>query len=178
MILHAHDECINRKVMRMWVFDQYYCFRVTSFLLAWMLMQMPLPHAIASCRPQWVLITLLWWLWCKPSRISLLWIVAIGIMTDYLSGLPMGIHVTSFVALAGCVTWLHRKLMHFNIVQQILFSIVLLSLNTVVLRFGFFITHMTWLWAALLATQVTTLCVWVGLLFAFNFHQYWFAHVD
>lgn len=164
--------------MRMWALDRYYYLRVMSFLLAWMLMQMPMSESIANFRPQWVLMTLMWWLWNKPSRLTLPWVVTIALITDYLSGLPLGVHVLSFIVVAGCVQWLFPKLMHFNRWQQCLFSIALLALNLFVLRLGFFMTHVDWSWPAMIETHVATLLVWMAMAWAFNFHAYWFAHVD
>ena len=85
-------------------------------------MQLPLPAGWSAWQPQWVLITCLFWLWNHPSRFALPWVVVVAVLTDYLSGLPLGIHVLSYLFMAGMVLWLYRKLMHFNVTQHCVFS--------------------------------------------------------
>jgi rod shape-determining protein MreD len=163
--------------MRVWALDQFYIWRIASMLVAFFLMQLPLPYALSQWQPQWVLLVCLFWLWNHPSRFSLLWVGIIALMTDYASGLPLGVHVVSFVLLAGLVIWRHNQIMHYDFSHQLLFSIFLFICNIFMTRVSFELCHLEWSWMIMLKTQISTCLLWACCIWRFNFHGFWFAHV-
>jgi rod shape-determining protein MreD len=163
--------------MRRWVQDRWYVLRALTFLVAFALIQVPLPIAWQPYRPEWVLCALMLWLWHRPTSVSFLWISVIGVTTDFLTGLPIGTHMLSYGVVAGCVLWMFPRMRQFSRLQQMGFTLFLLLLCTVMMRLSFALGHVAWCWADMLSMQLSTFIVWSVVLLSVNFHRYWFAHV-
>jgi rod shape-determining protein MreD len=164
--------------MRTWALDQFYIWRLLSVVAALGLMQLPLPLGVSAWQPQWVLMVCLFWLWLHPTKLSILWIVFVGVMVDYVSGLPIGIHVMCFLVVIGLVLWKHYQLMHFNRLHQFFFSIVLFLCYFLMMRLGFAMCQLEWSWVMMLQTFVSTCVLWTLCIMRFNFHGFWFNYVD
>jgi|GEM_PF-3549294 len=163
--------------MRVWALDRFYIWRIITVIVAFFLMQLPLPYVWSQWQPQWVLLVCLFWLWNHPSRFSLLWVALVGLMADYISGLPLGIYVASFLVLAGVIIWRYNQLMHFDLLHQCFFSIFLFICNMIVMRIGFGLCHLEWSWIVILKSQLSTCLIWLVCIWQFNFHGFWFTHV-
>jgi rod shape-determining protein MreD len=164
--------------MRQWALDQRYIWRLVSVIAAWCLMQIPLPYALQGWQPQWVLMVCLFWLWVHPSRFSFFWIVLVGFITDYLSGLPLGVHAVGLVVVAGLMIWKHYQWMHSDRLHQFIFSIILFLCYFMMMRFSFELCHLKWSWVMMLKTQITTCVLWAACIWKLNFHTFWFNYVD
>lgn len=163
--------------MRTWAIDRFYIWRVLSVVAALFLMQLPFPYAVSQWQPQWMLCVALFWLWNHPSRFSLVWITLLALLTDYASGLPLGVHVVSFLVIAGLVIWRHNQLMHYDVSHQIFFSIILFACHMILMRIGFALCHLEWSWLMMFKSLISTCLVWTLCIWRFNFHGFWFAHV-
>lgn len=163
--------------MRAWALDRFYILRVVSIVVALLLIQLPFSYALSQWQPQWVLLVCLFWLWNHPSRFSMVWVAFAAALVDYLTGLPVGVHVISFILLAGIIIWRHNQIMHFDLSHQYFFSIFLFICNILLLRLGFALCHVEWSWMVMLKSQVSTCLIWMLCIWRFNFHGFWFAHV-
>ena len=100
-------------------FQETNVFLITmSFLVAIVLMILPLPHWAVWLRPQWVFAVLLFWL-LTPSEqfgIGAAWVA--GISMDLVSGTPLGLQAFVFVALSYGVLRLRLIIGYLPIWQQ------------------------------------------------------------
>ena len=163
--------------MHSWVLDRWYVWRVLSAMAALCLMQLPLPYALNQWQPQWVLMVCFFWLWTHPSRFSMVWVVLVAFITDYVSGLPLGVHAMSFIVLAGVVIWKHNQLMHFDLLHQFFFSMILILCYLMLMRISFELCQLEWSWIVMLKTQISTCLLWTFCIWRFNFHEFWFYYV-
>ena len=124
-----------------------------------------------------MLLVCLFWIWIAPARIHLGWVVILGLLTDYLAGLPLGIFTINFVLLTAFIQYYHKKLQQFRLNQQLIFSGLLLVVNLLMLLVCFRVCHVPWVWHIMLLQQASTMIIWSVVLVFFDFHHYWFAHV-
>lgn len=71
---------------------------VFSFLAAWMLTVMPLPLSIQWAKPEYILLTLLYWVILKPQRgVGAFTAWFLGLLMDVAKGTLLGQHALTFV---------------------------------------------------------------------------------
>ena len=89
-----------------------------SFLVAMILMILPLPHLAVWLRPQWVFAVLLFWIGMSSEQfgIGTAWVV--GIVMDLVSGTPLGLQAFVFVMLSYGVLRLRSIIEYLPIWQQ------------------------------------------------------------
>ena len=89
-----------------------------SFLVAMILMILPLPHWAVWLRPQWVFAVLLFWIGMSSEQfgIGTAWVV--GIVMDLVSGTPLGLQAFVFVMLSYGVLRLRSIIEYLPIWQQ------------------------------------------------------------
>ncbi len=96
-----------------------------SFLVAFLLMVLPLPEWARSFRPQWYTLVLIYWCMASPQRVGVGagWLT--GIIVDVLTGTLLGQHALSLSLVAFITQKVHQRLRLFPIWQQ---SLSILSL--------------------------------------------------
>ena len=77
---------------------------VTSFIVALMLMALPMPDWAGIWRPSWVALVLIYWCMALPARIGIMVAFTLGIFLDVLSGTLLGqnalaLSVVAFITL-------------------------------------------------------------------------------
>lgn len=77
---------------------------VMSFVVALMLMALPMPDWAGIWRPAWVALVLIYWCMALPSRVGIMVAFALGIFLDVLSGTLLGqnalaLSVVAFITL-------------------------------------------------------------------------------
>jgi rod shape-determining protein MreD len=123
-----------------------------SFLVAFLLMVLPLPEWARSFRPQWYTLVLIYWCMASPQRVGVGvgWLT--GIIVDVLTGTLLGQHALSLSVIAYITQKLHQRLRLFPIWQQSLsiFSLLLIDDFNTNVRWprGRSIIHITirWRW--------------------------------
>ena len=97
-----------------------------SFLVAFLLMVLPLPEWARSFRPQWYTLVLIYWCMASPQRVGVGvgWLT--GIIVDVLTGTLLGQHALSLSVIAFITQKLHQRLRLFPIWQQSLSILFLL----------------------------------------------------
>ena len=135
--------------------DPIFLKRTISLILACMLLQWPLPLALQMIRPDIVLIIIMWWLWRQPSSLALPVVMLFGVI----------------------VVLLHRKLIYFKQMQQVLLGLMLLSCNVLLQWFGCLLCQVVWSWSFAFGSAFVSWLIWSFVVFMYNFHQGWFSHV-
>lgn len=98
-----------------------------SLLAAFGLSLLPLPSFTLSFIPDWVLLTLIYWIIYLPNRIGLGTAWVTGLLTDILTNSLLGEHAMASVFVAYLALKFHRRIKTFSIWQQILLIIALLG---------------------------------------------------
>lgn len=102
---------------------------LATFLVGFMLSQMPLPHMIEWFRPEWVIMILIYWVMALPERIGLFSAAAVGLGLDLIKGSPLGLNVISLLVISYLTLLLYKRLRMFPLVQQAVMIMVLVGIN-------------------------------------------------
>ncbi|MBT3505097.1 MAG: rod shape-determining protein MreD [Piscirickettsiaceae bacterium] len=127
---------------------------VMSVLLAMILMLMPLPDSFRFFRPEWVLLTLMYWAMALPRRVGVGYAWLVGLFMDVLFGGTLGILAFAYALVIYLVLHFHLQLRQFPLWQQalsLMSLILLVHVVTVVMT-----TRVTG-WHAWLPAMVSTL---------------------
>jgi rod shape-determining protein MreD len=127
---------------------------VMSVLLAMILMLMPLPDGFRFFRPEWVLLTLMYWAMALPRRVGVGYAWLVGLFMDVLFGGILGILAFAYALVIYLVLHFHLQLRQFPLWQQalsLMSLILLVHVVTVVMT-----TRVTG-WHAWLPAMISTL---------------------
>jgi len=89
-----------------------------SVLIALILEVVSLPATVSFLRPEWLVLTLVYWLLRHPEAIGIASGVIAGVFMDVLSGTYFGIHVLSLSLICYLVLIMHQRLKMFPVAQQ------------------------------------------------------------
>lgn len=103
-----------------------------SFLLAFVLALVPLPEWLQWGRPEWVALTLIYWVIALPHRVGLVAALLAGIFVDVLEGAVLGQNAFALVVLAVLSLTLYRRLRVFSLLQQAGVVFVLVGVHQLV----------------------------------------------
>ncbi len=98
-----------------------------TFVVAIILMLIPLPDWARPGRPEWLILTLIYWSMALPKDVSvgIAWIL--GLCADVIQGALLGQHALGFVITAYITVRLHQQIRNHSLYQQtILVGIILL----------------------------------------------------
>ena len=103
---------------------------LVSFLAAAILEVLGLPDILLKFRPEWLVITLIYWQLRYPDKIGISTAILLGLMMDVISGMTFGTHVLAYSVLS-----VHQRLKMFPVIQQsvIVFFLVGIQLMVVYL---------------------------------------------
>ncbi|MFT7185762.1 MAG: rod shape-determining protein MreD [Pseudohongiellaceae bacterium] len=104
-----------------------------SFIFAAILELNLLPETLAFLRPEWLVLTLIYWLLRHPERIGVVTGVVIGLIMDVLSGSYFGIHMLSLSLICYLVLIMHKRLKMFPLVQQSVVVFFLVSIQLMII---------------------------------------------
>lgn len=137
---------------------QFYSLVSLTLLLAAVLTILPLPNAIEWFKPQWMLLTLVFWVTTNPHRIGLGFAFLIGFLMDLLTGTLLGQHVFVYVLLTYILLKLHLRWRHFPVWQQttvvFMFSLISLSLQYFMLNVTGFNPQSGWYWMPIVTSTI------------------------
>lgn len=104
-----------------------------SFLLAMVLMILPLPESMKFLRPNWILLVLIYWMMALPSRVGIgtAWIV--GLLMDVLLGGILGVTALVYALIAFLILAFHLQLRQYPLWQQGIWIFLLIFFNQLVL---------------------------------------------
>jgi len=104
-----------------------------SFLVALILIAVPLPEWGLHWRPDFVSMVLIYWCLALPHRVGLVSAFAIGLIVDVMHGGLLGQNALAKTMVAAVVIWAHLRLRMFPLWQQALVVLGLICLHQVVL---------------------------------------------
>ena len=96
-----------------------------SFVVALMLMAMPLPEWAINWRPAWVAMVLIYWCMALPHRVGIGIGWSMGILLDVLQGTLFGQNAIGLAILAYFTLKLHQRMRMFPLTQQALLVCIL-----------------------------------------------------
>ncbi|MEH6624843.1 MAG: rod shape-determining protein MreD [Motiliproteus sp.] len=100
-----------------------------TFLLALMLSTLPMPESLEWGRPEWVALTLIYWVVALPHRVGPWSAWVLGLLMDILLGSTLGIHALSMAIVAYLAQRLHRRIRMFPLWQQAFLVLVLVGIH-------------------------------------------------
>ncbi|MCX4192861.1 rod shape-determining protein MreD [Methylophaga sp. OBS1] len=115
-----------------------------TLVIAMLLMLVPLPDLARYFRPEWVVMTLIYWAMALPHRVSIGvgWLT--GLLMDAMMGTTLGIMAFSYALAVYLIARFHLQLRQYPLWQQALtiFSVVLLVHLVAILAAG---PDMSWI---------------------------------
>lgn len=93
---------------------------VATILIAMLLMLVPLPDNLRFARPEWVLMTLIYWALALPQRVGVGYAWSAGLLMDALMGGPLGIEAFSYAFVVYLILRFHLQLRQYPLWQQAL----------------------------------------------------------
>jgi len=89
-----------------------------TLLIALMASIMPMPLSIDAFRPDWVLVTLLYWSLAMPSKVNVITAWVMGFILDVLLGSILGIHAAAMAVSVYIIVVNFQKIRNFSLWQQ------------------------------------------------------------
>lgn len=89
-----------------------------TYILALVLMVMPMPAAMDAFRPDWLSLVLLYWLIALPHRVSMGTVLVLGLIADILLGSTFGIHAVGLLVMGYFAARHFQKIRNFSLSQQ------------------------------------------------------------
>jgi rod shape-determining protein MreD len=111
---------------------QGYWVVVASFLVALVLALLPLPDWLLWGRPEWVALTLIYWVIALPHRVGLATGLVLGVFVDVLEGAVMGQNAFALAVLALLSMTLYQRLRVFSLLQQAGVVFVMIGIHQLV----------------------------------------------
>ncbi len=102
---------------------------IATFVAALLLTIVPLPQALEIWRPDWVMLTLLYWALALPERIGVGIAWGVGLLKDTLVGTLLGQYALAYVLATYLIIKLHQRIRLHPLWQQALSILVLLALS-------------------------------------------------
>lgn len=100
-----------------------------TFLMGLVLTLMPMSLGLASWRPDWQILVLMYWLIALPHRVSIGIAFILGLVVDVLLGTSLGIHAASYSIIAFPLARHYQRIRHFSLLQQALLMGFLVGLE-------------------------------------------------
>lgn len=102
---------------------------VLSFVTALLLTLLPLPDWAVHFRPEWLIMTLIYWCLAVPERVGVGIGWLLGLLLDVIKGALLGQHALTLALVAYLTIRLHQRLRVFPIWQQALFVLLMVALH-------------------------------------------------
>lgn len=96
-----------------------------TLLAAMLLMLLPMPEIMRFARPEWVVMTLIYWAMALPNRVSIGVAWLSGLIMDLITGGALGVQAFSYAFAIYVVARFHLQLRQYPLWQQ---AFIILSL--------------------------------------------------
>ena len=116
--------------------EQWRVHQALSLIVAAALSAWPLPEWLAPWQPQWIAITIIFWVISRPGEAGYGMAWAGGMMSDLLAGNWVGVHIVSYSLIVYLCTRFHRMMQLSSGLQTILSAGLLLVLHLAYLHLG------------------------------------------
>jgi rod shape-determining protein MreD len=105
-----------------------YTIILPTFFVAFVLATFPMPKLIDYIRPEWVSMTLIFWLLVSPEKAGVFLGFAMGLLLDVLHGSLLWLNAFSMSIMAFLVLLLHSRMRLYNPLQQSFLIFVVIGL--------------------------------------------------
>ena len=105
---------------------------VVSVALTIVTVPFPMPEEVGFLRPEWVVLTLIYWVIALPHRVGIVVAWVLGLMMDVLLGDLLGQHGIAYVLVAYIAQSLYQRLRMFTVWQQSAIVFAIVGLNQLV----------------------------------------------
>jgi len=105
---------------------------LATFAVAIVFALVPLPPWLLWARPEWLALTLIYWVIALPHRVGIFTAVTLGITLDVLEGAVIGQNAAALIVLALLALTLYQRVRVFSLVQQSGVVFVLIGINQLV----------------------------------------------
>jgi rod shape-determining protein MreD len=93
---------------------------VITIIIAMLLMLLPLADNLRFARPEWVLMTLIYWALALPQRVGVGYAWSVGLLMDVLMGGSLGVEAFSYAFVIYLILRFHLQLRQYPLWQQAL----------------------------------------------------------
>jgi len=104
-----------------------------SLIVALTLMIMPMPEWAEASRPQWLIMTVIYWCIALPDRVGVIIAWLTGLVLDVATGSLLGQNAMAFAVVAFLAIKLHQRIRLFPIWQQALSILILVALYQIII---------------------------------------------
>jgi rod shape-determining protein MreD len=105
---------------------------IISFIVAMLLSILPLPDMIVWFKPDWVTLTLIYWVMALPNRVGVFSGWLLGLMVDVLHGETLGINALSLALVAYLVQMIFHRIRLFPRWKQALNVGLIVGINLLI----------------------------------------------
>lgn len=105
---------------------------LASFLLASLMLVMPLPSLLEYYRPEWMALAVIYWSMALPHRFGLIGAWVLGFFVDVLEGSLLGLNGLVLALVAYLAMSLYQRLRMFTMLQQASTVFMLVGLHQLV----------------------------------------------
>mgnify|MGYP003398735667 CR=1 FL=1 len=82
---------------------------ILSIVIASVLMVYPVSYDLSAWRPVFMLLVMLFWVMCQPAWCGVWFAFSLGLFTDLLMELPLGVSAFSYISIAFTARYLTRN---------------------------------------------------------------------
>lgn len=105
---------------------------LSTFIMAALLLVMPLPEWLEYYRPEWMVLTVIYWSMALPHRFGLVSAWMLGFFVDVLDGSLLGLNGLVLALVAYLALSLYQRLRMFTMFQQASTIFMLIGLHQLV----------------------------------------------
>lgn len=105
---------------------------ILTYLVALILMVMPMPVSFDIFRPDWVTLVLLYWVIALPHRVNMGTALVLGVLSDILLGSVLGVHALGMVVVTYFAARHFQRFRNFSLPQQALLIAFLIVLKRMI----------------------------------------------
>ena len=99
-----------------------------TFFFALVLAAFPMPRLIDYIRPEWVAMTVIFWVLMSPTKAGIFLALFMGLLLDVLHGSLLGLNALAMSIMAYLVLLLHSRMRLYNPLQQSFLVFILIGL--------------------------------------------------
>lgn len=103
-----------------------------SYVVAMMLMVMPIPSFLDAWRPDWLALILIYWLLAIPHRVGMGTVLILGLLADILMGSVFGIYATALLLMSYPVARHFQRIRNYALTQQAIIVAILVLVKRAV----------------------------------------------
>lgn len=135
---------------------------ILSFIVAFLLIMIPLPSWLQILRPEWVAMVVIYWSMALPNRVGLGVSWFAGLIVDVIRDSLLGQHALALVVVAFLTIRLHQRIRVYPPGQQAITIFVIMVINfLIILWIRGIMGQAPGLWQVLLPA-LTTAMLWPG----------------